>query len=149
MVTLKGGIVDVESTGVAFPYKGELFIQGIFRDISERKRAEEELRLDDQRMEALLHLNQMTHASLQEITSFAMEGAVRLTKSRIGYLAFANWDESELTMHAWSRSAMAEFRADHPRGRHGGVIHRPADLGLDVDQVAARLSDYQRRFVAS
>lgn len=48
-----------------------------------------------------------------------------------------------------ARSAMAEFRADHPRGRHGGVIHRPADLGLDVDQVAARLGDYQRRFVAS
>ncbi len=44
MVTLAGGIIEVESTGVAFPYKGGFFIQGIFRDITERKRAEEQLR---------------------------------------------------------------------------------------------------------
>jgi PAS domain S-box-containing protein len=44
MVTLSGGIIEVESTGVAFPYKGELFIQGIFRDITERKQAEEKLK---------------------------------------------------------------------------------------------------------
>ena len=41
MVNLKGDRIYVESTGVAFPHKGELFIQGIFRDITERKRAEE------------------------------------------------------------------------------------------------------------
>jgi PAS domain S-box-containing protein len=44
MVSLAGGIIDVESTGVAFPYKEEFFIQGIFRDITERKQAEEKLR---------------------------------------------------------------------------------------------------------
>ncbi|KUI32422.1 hypothetical protein AU196_16235 [Mycobacterium sp. IS-1742] len=48
-----------------------------------------------------------------------------------------------------ARGAMARFRADHPRGMHGGVLHRPADLGLDVDEVARRLGDYRRRFVAA
>ncbi|BCI53283.1 putative sulfotransferase [Mycolicibacterium litorale] len=48
-----------------------------------------------------------------------------------------------------ARTAMARFRADHPRGRYGGVIHRPADLGLDVARVADRLSDYRTRFVAA
>jgi hypothetical protein len=47
-----------------------------------------------------------------------------------------------------ARTAMAQFRTDHPRGRYGGVVHRPADLGLDVDRVAERLSAYRRRFVA-
>lgn len=47
-----------------------------------------------------------------------------------------------------TRAAMARFRADHPRGMYGGVTHRPADLGLDVDRVAARLGDYHQRFVA-
>jgi signal transduction histidine kinase len=37
-------MIHVESTGVAFYHKGSLFIQGIFRDITERKRAEEGLR---------------------------------------------------------------------------------------------------------
>ncbi|HSM90424.1 MAG TPA: PAS domain S-box protein, partial [Desulfobacterales bacterium] len=49
MVTLAGDVIDVESTGVAFPHKGELFIQGIFRDISERRRAEEALRNSEAR----------------------------------------------------------------------------------------------------
>ncbi|MGE2717558.1 sulfotransferase family protein [Mycolicibacterium litorale] len=44
-------------------------------------------------------------------------------------------------------SAMARFRADHPRGMYGGVTHRPADLGLDADEVAGRLAGYHRRFV--
>jgi len=133
MVTLTGDIIDVESTGVAFPYKGELFIQGIFRDITERKRAEEDFRLDDQRTEALLHLNQMTHASQQEIASFALEEAVRLTKSGIGYLAFVNEDESVLTMYAWSRSAMAECAMEHKP-----LIYPVAETGLWGEAVRQR-----------
>nr|MCU0563634.1 PAS domain S-box protein [Desulfobacterales bacterium] len=44
MVTLDGKIIEVESTGVAFHHKGEFFIQGIFRNITDRRRAEEQLR---------------------------------------------------------------------------------------------------------
>jgi len=73
------------------------------------------LRLNSQRMDALLKLNQMTGATLKQITDFALEEAVRLTGSKIGYLAFLNDDESVLTMHAWSKSAMAECAiADKP-----------------------------------
>ncbi len=81
---------------------------GVALDITERKRAEAALRLDEARLEALLHLNKMGHASLQEIASYAMEEAVRLTQSTVGYIAFANADETVLTMYAWSKSAMAE-----------------------------------------
>jgi PAS domain S-box-containing protein len=81
-----------------------------FRDVTERKQAEEALRLNEKRLEALLKLNQMTDAPLDEITRFAMEEATRLTGSKIGYLAFMNEDETVLTMHAWSKSAMAECR---------------------------------------
>lgn len=44
MINLKGDIIDVESTGVAFQYKGQFFIQGIFQDITARKQAEEKLK---------------------------------------------------------------------------------------------------------
>ena len=44
MVTLRGDTIDVESTGVAFHYKGDFHIQGIFRDITDRRRAEDKLR---------------------------------------------------------------------------------------------------------
>jgi PAS domain S-box-containing protein len=72
----------------------------------ERQTAERELRLDESRLEAVLQLSQMSDATLKEITDFALEGAVRLTESQIGYLAFTNEDESVLTMHSWSKFAM-------------------------------------------
>jgi hypothetical protein len=77
---------------------------------SERKRAEETLRLNESRLETLLKLNQMTDAQLQEIMNFTLEEATRLTESQIGYLAFVNEDETVLTMYAWSKSAMERCR---------------------------------------
>lgn len=68
------------------------------------------LRLSEFRLDALLALSQMTGASFQEVTDFALEQAVALTKSQIGYLALVNEDESVLTMHSWSKSAMALCR---------------------------------------
>jgi PAS domain S-box-containing protein len=77
-------------------------------DITQRKRAEAEHELTTMRVEALLQLNQMTDAPLQELTDFALEEAVELTQSTIGYLAFLNQDETVLTMHSWSKTAMRE-----------------------------------------
>ncbi|PND58330.1 sulfotransferase family protein [Mycobacterium sp. ENV421] len=45
------------------------------------------------------------------------------------------------------RTAMAEFIAEHPRGRHGEVIYDLADVGLDAGEVAERLGAYRDRFV--
>jgi len=81
----------------------------------DRAQAEEALRLDESRLEALVRLNQKAAAPVQEITDFALEEAVRLTKSEIGYLAFMNEDETVLTMHSWSKTAMKECAvADKP-----------------------------------
>ena len=91
---------------------GEKHIVAIIRDITENKRAEADLKLNESRLEALLTLNQMTNASLAEIAGFALEEAVHLTQSEIGYVAFVNEDETVLTMHAWSKSAMKECKVD-------------------------------------
>ncbi|MFH0824558.1 MAG: PAS domain S-box protein, partial [Pseudomonadota bacterium] len=79
---------------------------GVGIDITERKRAEEDRDLNAQRLEALIRLGDMGEADLGELAAFAMEEAVRLTGSSIGYVAFADEDEEVLTMHAWSQEAM-------------------------------------------
>ncbi|MBI4643149.1 MAG: hypothetical protein HY743_05335, partial [Deltaproteobacteria bacterium] len=78
----------------------------------EQLRAEELLKLNELRLEALVKLNQMTDAPLSKIAHFAMEEAIRLTGSTIGYISFMNEDETVLTMHAWSKSALAECRIE-------------------------------------
>jgi len=83
-------------------------IVGVIRDITDSKQAEETIRLNESRLNVLLKLNQMTEASLQEIKDFALEAAVNLTKSKIGYLAFMNDDESILSMHSWSRNTVKQ-----------------------------------------
>jgi len=86
----------------------ELRVRALEKEAARRNRADEALHLEESRLEALLKLNEMTGALLQEITDFALEEAVRLTGSEIGYLAFMNEDETVLTMHSWSKNAMAQ-----------------------------------------
>jgi PAS domain S-box-containing protein len=80
----------------------------VLTDIRDRRRREQAKRLDEARLEALLQLGNMGRATMREIADFALERAVTLTGSRIGYLAFLNEDETVLTMHAWSESAMQQ-----------------------------------------
>jgi len=83
-------------------------IVGVIRDITDSKRIDEAIRLNESRIKILLKLNQMADASLQEIKDFSLEAAVKLTKSKIGYLAFMNDDESILTMHSCSRNTVKQ-----------------------------------------
>ena len=113
--------VHIKKSGEEFPVEinsnvveqfGRPVLLSVVRDITERRRAEEARSLNESRVETLLKLNQMSDATLQQIAGFAMEEAVRLTQSTIGYLAFMNEDETVLTMHAWSRLAMQECRIE-------------------------------------
>ncbi|MEW5803617.1 MAG: PAS domain S-box protein [bacterium] len=74
----------------------------------ERIRTEQSLRLEEARLDALLHLNQMGEASLKEITGFTLEQAIKLTHSKIGFVGFLNEDESIYTLHAVSKDVVKE-----------------------------------------
>jgi len=89
--------------------------------------------LDEQRLQALVRLNDMADAPLKEITDFALEEAVRLTRSTIGYLAFMNEDETVLTMHSWSKEAMQECAIiDKP------IVYPVVETGLWGEAVRQR-----------
>lgn len=75
-------------------------------DVTERKMAENALILDEFRLEALVELNHMTDSSVYDVIHFALEKAVELTCSQVGYIGFVNEDESVISMHSWSENAM-------------------------------------------
>jgi len=112
------------------------------RDITDRRRAEEALKLGAERLHALLRINQMGEASLGEIVNYVFEEVVRLTQSAIGYLGFLNDDESTMHLQVWSRNVMPACRlADNS-------LHMPvAAAGLWGEAVRQRrpiiTNDYQ------
>ena len=106
------------------------------RDITDRKKAEEELlaaneqlaasgeelraqydelaagekriRESEARLSFMIGFYEYAKKSERELLKYAVEGAGIVTGSPLGYLAFLNADESELSMYAWSEAAMAE-----------------------------------------
>ncbi len=77
------------------------------KDITERQRVEEALSLNELQVHALLQLHEMAEQPMQMIIDFALEKAIELTRSKIGYLAFVNPDETLLTMHSWPKGQRA------------------------------------------
>ena len=73
----------------------------MLESIQEREAA---LRLNAQRLEALVKLNQMTDATPQQLTDFAIEECVRLTRSATGYLAFVNEAGEVSALHVWPKA---------------------------------------------
>ncbi len=45
-----------------------------------------------------------------------------------------------------ARASMASFAAEHPRGRHGGILYELAPFGLDRDHLRSELAFYADRF---
>ena len=78
-------MIYVESTGVAYHHKGDSFIQGIFRDINERKRAEEALRQSEENYRRLFEeakraeelYRSLLNSSADAIVVYDLEGKVR------------------------------------------------------------------------
>lgn len=72
----------------------------------QRKKAEGEVLLNQARLQTMIDLHQMSGADEHELCVYAMEKAIDLTGSTLGYIAFLNEDETRLSMHAWSKSAL-------------------------------------------
>jgi PAS domain S-box-containing protein len=107
-ISKNGSAIPYYFTGLRFISDNKPYLVGMGIDIAKRKQAEEGQRINEHRISALLELSRMTYQTDQVLTDFALEKAIELTGSEIGYLAFMNEDETVLTMYSWSRQAMQE-----------------------------------------
>ncbi len=80
--------------------------------------ANAELRLNEERLAALLILSQRAFETDEELIRYGLEEAVRLTHSKIGYLHLFNEDQQSLGLFLWSEAVMevctAEKRPHYP-----------------------------------
>ncbi len=138
----KGRYIHLISDAVPIHDDGKVHaILWAARDITERKKEEEVLKLDEERLKVLLEISQMKGISENEITNFALEECVTLTKSKVGYLHFFNEDEKTLQLYTWSSAVMKKCTAEK-------TPHYPLDnAGVWADCVRLRKpvihNDYQ------
>lgn len=111
---------------------------GIFEDITERKKAEDALKLDESRLQALLELDQMSESSLKEIADFAQEAAVKLTQSKLGYLAFINEDQTIFSMYSWSKSSWSKSAMEECRLTDLKIEYPVTSIGLWGEAIRQR-----------
>ncbi len=89
--------------------------QGLIRDITERKRAEQEILGNEARLRSLVNVLQNEAASAQELLDYALGEAITLTGSRIGYIYFYDEGRKEFTLNTWSREVMKECTIQEPQ----------------------------------
>lgn len=81
-------------------------------DITEQKRVEDALKLNHERLQSLLTLNQLDDPSEALLINFALEEVVRLTESEIGYFHLVNPSEKTLQLSTWSDATLEHCTAD-------------------------------------
>ncbi|MDH3348804.1 MAG: PAS domain S-box protein [Desulfobulbaceae bacterium] len=83
-------------------------INSIGSDITRRKAVERELELSNRSMEALYQISQMKNETEKVLFDFALETAIHITDSRIGYIFLLSDDEKRLILQSWSGEVRKE-----------------------------------------
>jgi len=84
----------------------------VMEDITDQMRSEEKLMLHEARLQTMLDLNKMIKSPEQEILGFALDGIIKVTRSRFSFIGLLNEDESRMSVHSWSRGVMEECNVD-------------------------------------
>lgn len=72
----------------------------------ERSRKENERRIDEKRMKALINISKMGGQSFPKIVEYALETAIELTGSEAGYVATYDKPSHILRIISWSKTAL-------------------------------------------
>ncbi|MFZ3048748.1 MAG: PAS domain S-box protein [Desulfatirhabdiaceae bacterium] len=84
-------------------------------DITDRKRAEEEIHLSDVRLKSLVEILQYRVETTQAFLDFALGEAIKLTQSRFGYIYFYKEDKQEFILSTWSKEVMQACTIARPQ----------------------------------
>ena len=110
-----GSIRDVEVFSSSIQVNRKLLIHSIVHDVSDRKRAEQEIKQEMSRFESLYRINQFSANNIQQLLDFALEEAISLTKSKIGYIFFYDENKREFNLNTWSKEVMHQCSVMEPQ----------------------------------
>jgi PAS domain S-box-containing protein len=85
------------------------------RDITDRKRAEEQIRLNELRLHSLYEISQYRAKNVQEFLDFTLDRAITLTGSKVGYIYHYEENNRRFILNTWSKEVMKECEVAEPQ----------------------------------
>jgi PAS domain S-box-containing protein len=92
-----------------------VYYEGRIQDITARKQAEQQNILNEARLESLLRINEYPAENIPALLDSALNEAITLTGSRIGYIYFYDEESGEFTLNTWSREVMQQCTVAEPQ----------------------------------
>jgi PAS domain S-box-containing protein len=97
----------------SYPYNGLIYASA--RDITERKKNELKLIQSENRLNSIINIMQHDAKNEQQLLDYALDEAIRLTHSTIGYIYHYKEDTQEFILNSWSKSVMEECKIKDPK----------------------------------
>ena len=139
--TSKGDIRSGSMSATVVEINNTPHILNITRDITTRKQLENDLKQNNSRLAALFEIFQYESSNIQEFLDFALEKALFITESKIGYIYFYSEEKKEFTLNSWSKEVMNECTIQDTQ-----VIYQLDKTGIWGEAVRQRkpilLNDY-------
>lgn len=110
-----GSVMPVEIHARIIDLEERRLVLSVARDITERKRAEAEVKLNEARLASLLRISQYPSTSIQELLDYALDEAIALTSSQIGYIYFYDEKTQQFTLNSWSQGVMQQCAIAEPQ----------------------------------
>jgi PAS domain S-box-containing protein len=94
---------------------GNILCRIALGDIGERRRNEERIQRNDTRLRRLVDILQHPAHNVQVFLDHALNQAIQLTGSAIGYIYYYHEDSQEFILNSWSKDVMAECAVANPQ----------------------------------
>lgn len=115
LIRIDGSVFYAKVAAVSTSFNGKPAGQVIVTDITQRKLLEIQKQLDNRRLESILRLNQYEIKSILEYLDAALDEAINLTDSKIGYIYYFDEVTKEFTLNSWSKEVMSGCKIMDPQ----------------------------------
>lgn len=111
----------------------------VFRDVSERRKAQEEQKRLTQRLESLWEAAQMVDVGYEALCDHVLNKILEMTQSEYAFYGFLNDDETVMNVYSWSPKALKDC----------GVQDKPKEFPLPTSGVWGDVVSKRDRIVSN